>query len=397
MTGLALILALAIGQDCPDGSCAQRASGGVQVTYDQERSPEFDTGWRKYCVRVHAGRHGGSGTIIGTHEGKGLVITARHVLDNPGPASIMRNGQTYPATRLVRAATGDLAALEFDNPPSDIKQIGIADKPGQRGTMFGFGPDYPGTFHAHQGRYLGRRGKPHVYNAEWLPDDEYAFNSENGDSGGGVFDDQGHLSGVLWGGENGKSNVVSTVKLRQFLEAPATEERIFTLSPFFIKCRRISRGPTQAPQRQPVQYPPDPSQGGVTVQAPGVAVQVGPQGPQGPPGISPDLTALTAQVKANAAAIGQLTAAFQQLQSQPGVQGPPGPQGTAGAPGPRGTDGAPGKDASNTTPPLLRMNATNAAGAVVSTKDYAATVDPATGRLIYNVTMSPLTTLTTTP
>jgi hypothetical protein len=42
------------------------------------------------------------------------------------------------------------------------------------------------------------------------------------------------------------------------------------------------------------------------------------------------------------------------------------------------------------------MNATDSTGKVVSTKDYTPTQD-ASGKLIYNVTMTPSTLLNTTP
>lgn len=376
MNGLAFILALAVGQVCPGGSCA--APSRAQFI---QRGRYHDS-WQTYCVRVdiQANGHGygGSGTIIGVEGNEALVITARHVAEHQGAVTITHRGTVYPAKLLALARTGDLAAITFANPPDEVKGLRVADKPGRESVMFGYGPGDPGQLHVHGGRFLGRNVNVQQYNEQGLPDDRYAMNCEDGDSGGGVFDEQGDLSGVIYAGGNGESWVVSTAKLRQFLSAPATTERTFTLTPFFIKCKRIRREPAQTVQGPAPSVP----QPGTTNQpspkpepaTPGIAGKDGLNGKDGAAGKDADptiLNQLIAATQANTKAIADLTGQVQQIKNQP-----PTPA---------------------IQPPLLRMNATNAAGAIVSTKDYVATTDLATGKLIYNVTMSPLTTLTTTP
>src|SRR4029077_16961108 len=99
-----------------------------------------------------------------------------------------------------------------------------------------------------------------------------------------------------------------------------------------------------------------------SVQAPGVAVQVGPQGLQGlqglagkdgQPGKDADptiLNQLIAATKANTKAIADLTGQVQQIKNQPPMP--------------------------TVQPPLLRMTALNAAGGAPGTKSYETVTHP---------------------
>ncbi len=134
-----------------------------------------------------------------------------------------------------------------------------------------------GQLHAHHGVRVGSA----IPDGDSTPDHEYSFGAEHGDSGGGVIDQDGKFAGVLWGTSGGTSMVVSTAKVRRFLQCD--ERRGFALTPIGIFCWRRQDSSSRVIVRPPiVDVRPDPIEplppGG------GVSVQVGPVGPQGPPG-----------------------------------------------------------------------------------------------------------------
>ncbi len=281
MNGLALVLALAVGQDCPDGSCQVRS----RVTTASYPNPA----WEAHAVRVIVD-HGssqdlGSGTIIGSDDkGRELVVTAGHVLGRERSGIRIRyRGQVYPTRWLGMADDGDIAALEADI-PGTVRPLNIAEQAPSRAMMLGYGQT--GHLHSHSGYRVGSA----TPDGDSTPDHEYSFGAEQGDSGGGVIDPDGKFAGVLWGTSGGTSMVVSTAKVRRFLQCD--ERRGFALTPIGIFCwRRQDSGGSRVVVRPPsVEVRPDPvyvDPGPVVVSPPiggGVSVQVGPVGPRGPVG-----------------------------------------------------------------------------------------------------------------
>ncbi len=409
MNGLALILALAIGQAAP----SDRA---VRIRTDEVRGV---VGW-------------GSGTILASNErGQELVLTAKHVMRGAIHASVQYRGKGYWITRVHDSNRADLSAVEVDL-PGTFADVPISSNPGQKSQLWGF----------------GKTGAKRRYVADFLRNNpgwhEYSPTGDDGDSGAGVYDESGRLFGVFVAYiDDGSRNsvVVSSQHLCQFVGNPnaASGNKSTFIFPFFWKrvtwggvgssagscppgytCQPINQQPViQSPIVQPVPVVQSPivqpapivaSPGvGVVVSAPGTLVHVGtpaPAVPQGTPDATPPQaggaapptaaglapvtpTAAPAVVDYNAIVQAVVTA----LKNDPSMRGPAGANGVNGV---NGKDGA----AAAVTPsqlPILRMNAKNAAGVVVSTKDYSPTTDPATGKLIYDVTMNPATTLTTQP
>ena len=305
----------------------------------------------------------GSGTIFRAVGNRALVLTAKHVvrgLKTQGAVNVIHRGTTYPGTLLAVGSGGDLACIEIQR-PAGVNSIEIAEQSAANVRMVGFGSNR--SLHQHSGRYLGQ-----LDSARRIPDARYGFDPEQGDSGGGVFDSQGRLSGVLWGEEEqaGTAAVVSCAKIHRFLGAKVTEtgsgRKRVVIFPFFWKSvdwndsGQSAQSPCQPYQQpaQPLQPLPSP---GVVVQAPGVGVHVGPvlpptlpivpptgsdgtqpqsaqgtQGPQGPPGPagppgqSVDTQALTQAI------VAQVLASLPP--GKPGPVGPQGPAGPAGSPAP---------------------------------------------------------------
>ncbi len=420
MTGLALILALAIGQAAPSDRAVRIRTEGVEWNQEEQK-------WVPFTAH-------GSGTILASNDQGGeLVLTARHVLENARRVRVEFAGMSYAVTKSHRSKRADLAAVEADLPGTWV-DCQLSATPGRQAEIFGFGAK--GGLHKHPMDFL--RSNPGWH--------EYTPGGNEGDSGAGVFDQNGQLFGVFVAKDQRNSNavVVSSYELCQFVGNPnaASGNKSTFIFPFFWKrvawggansgslsvgncppgytCQPISQQPIiQSPIVQPVPVVQSPivqpapvvaSPGvGVVVSAPGTLVHVGtpaPAVPQGTPDATPPQaggaapptaaglapvtpTAAPAVVDYNAIVQAVVTA----LKNDPSMRGPAGANGVNGV---NGKDGA----AAAVTPsqlPILRMNAKNAAGVVVSTKDYSPTTDPATGKLIYDVTMNPATTLTTQP
>jgi hypothetical protein len=260
----------------------------------------------------------GSGTLLlSDGDGKELVLTARHVISRNEPVSIRWKGQKYPA-RFVRACkNGDMSVIETDV-PGTVRTLELSPTAPATARVYGYGQSR--RLHQHEMRYIGQ-----IYGEA---DDIYSRGGNEGDSGAGVFTPDGKLCGVFVAYENQTHNsvVVSARVLCNFLGSQAQAQSgsgrsRLIIFPFVWWGRQWNNGPGAVPDPtpQPVVVNPEPPSG-VSVNAPGVGVQVGAVGPQGP-------------------------------------AGPPGPVGAPGVPGPPGAS-APGVDLSGL---LARMKALESA------------------------------------
>ncbi len=368
MSGLALILALGM-------TSVQTSDLSVRIrTFDTDGA----TGY-------------GSGTILASNErGEELVLTARHVVRDAKRAWVQYGNQNYPVKRIHQSSRADLAAVETDLPGT------FADVPVSRQVTVGshlWGYGQSGGLHQHAMRFVA--GQP-----GW---NEYTPGGNEGDSGAGVWNASGQLTGVFVAKDTRNSNavVVSSAELCQFVGNPnaASGDKRTWIFPFFWKrvtwgggsgvssnacppgysCQPITASPPVIVNPPIVAMPPvdtSPPHAGVTVVAPGVGVHVGTPVPTVPPGTEPpnpgpatagsngkdglngkdgapgkdappvDIKAIVAEIIAEIKADPSLV----------GKPGPPGSPGPVGAPGPAGKDGAPGKDA--TPVDLSRMGIT---------------------------------------
>lgn len=131
---------------------------------------------------------GGSGVVVWTDGTKSLVATAKHVTPDPGTGlSVTAGGVKYPAKLALALHDVDLAILEV--------AAGLPAAPGADR-----GPDLAAPL-AHFGGSTGG-GTGRMLGWQTLSGFPYAvadYDSESGDSGAGVFDQQGRVVGVHCG------------------------------------------------------------------------------------------------------------------------------------------------------------------------------------------------------
>lgn len=157
----------------------------------------------------------GSGTLVGSEQGKGLVLTCQHLF-REGSAQItvcFPGGASAAATLLSANATWDLAALEISLPtamPVAISQQ--APREGEPLRSCGFGPD--GRYRCNSGRALGycRTGATSGYETLTL-----SGSARQGDSGGPVLNDRGELVAVIWGTDGRTVEATYCGRIRKFL------------------------------------------------------------------------------------------------------------------------------------------------------------------------------------
>lgn len=349
MNGLLFSLAL-IGQlDCPSGVCPvpqRRPTAAHLVTHVFATSTtptQADPGgstpnprWFNCIVRITNDTGRGSGTIVGKVGRKAIVLTAGHVFvdDETGQehVGVIRvykvNGEVYPGRFLGRFAAADLAAVEIDVPPGLEGTINVADVPSRIAHLFGFGSK--GKIHTHTGTY--RSGS--------LYDMEIGF----GDSGAGVFSDDGKLQGVGVG-------FARTLQGRPAVVVPLAQVQSFLSTPTccFLFRRRQRPAPVPIAGPPPVVVEPVPAPIQQPIQPAPVTVVPGPMGPQGPPGVG---------LPGPPGPPGEPGQSLPGVPGAPGPPGPPGPPGQSiqGPPGPPGA-AAPAPQVTIPPPPVLKMAA----------------------------------------
>src|SRR5579883_518301 len=138
----------------------------------------------------------GSGTVVACEKGRSLILTNRHVCPDSGVGIEVRQGnQTYAAELLGVARKADLAALAVDAEltPAVIAPVEPPDDSPVR--QWGFPAQSPMT--QKTGHTLGYCG---VHQDWGFPMFQTTIEGQPGESGAGVFDDQGRLVAVLFGG-----------------------------------------------------------------------------------------------------------------------------------------------------------------------------------------------------
>ncbi len=377
-------------QNCPNGNCPQ-----------QIRS----TAWETQSVRVRAYSGNsigiGSGVIVGVADGSALVLTNRHVIRGAQRIVVEHLG-TYYGVKVVRVSDQpnvDLAALAIVAPPG-TRTVNIAASQPATVRMYGY-DGRSGLFHRHAGALVANGSSP-----------VYGFTAHDGDSGSGIYNDQGELSGVIWGtSRDGDqfSPVVGLNDLRAFLvhetccrwfrRRQAQPPMVVQQPPVMVQPPIAVQPPVVIPA--PVQQPTI-----TTVAIPAIPGPPGLQGPQGPPGLAgpPGLSGQSVQGPMGPA--GPPGPAGNDGQSIAGTIGPIGPQGPPGTPGPPGSAGPPGAPPPITPAmiaalaPAYRLAIMNADGTPMIgsdgqavQRDYVPVLDQTTGKYMYKVSLAPDTLL----
>ena len=191
-------------------------------------------------VRVIVAERGavsyGSGTLVGTDQTLGLVVTNWHVIrDAAGPITIVfPDGFRSTATVLAADRHWDLAALAIRRP--NVRPVALAANAPRRGdplTIAGYGS---GWYKASTGRCT-----QYVSPGSGLPFEmvELDASARQGDSGGPIMNQRGELAGVLFGTGFGRTSGSHSGRVRRFLDTVAGD------------FQRLSSQSTMIAQRQP--------------------------------------------------------------------------------------------------------------------------------------------------
>lgn len=154
-----------------------------------------DPAWSSYRVWVRSGNgaSGGSATGIAAN----LVVTNVHVVGRPGvTVEVLHPLRGYQWSGQVVAIdpSADVALVHVTPASLDWVEIGSDPQPGQVCSLYGYGGD--SKLKRGVGRYLSADGS----RGDGVPVWDAEVESISGDSGSGLFDDQGRLCSVNWGG-----------------------------------------------------------------------------------------------------------------------------------------------------------------------------------------------------
>jgi len=172
-----------------------------------DQLPQRIAQWQPNVCRVRADEGGGISYGSGVYVGRGLVVTAFHVVREwktsratRGLSVTFHNGGTYQATISGWASGTDIAFLKIDAPKeANIKGVLLASADPARGSVVwkcGYGGD--GQLIWHKGTVQGYSSNGLIGGACWFRVTPYA---RSGDSGGPTFNDQGEFLGDLWGSD----------------------------------------------------------------------------------------------------------------------------------------------------------------------------------------------------
>lgn len=156
----------------------------------------------------------GSGTLVDrTDDGRqGLVLTCAHLFTE-GVGEVVVSfpaGKTHGAKLVAIDRDADLAALAISNPATECATIDFTWERGERVQACGFGPD--GNYRCASGPIVGETaGRGQTSALIGAP-------VRSGDSGGGVFDAEGHLVAVVWGEAEGVTYASAGEPLRAFMD-----------------------------------------------------------------------------------------------------------------------------------------------------------------------------------
>lgn len=215
----------------------------------------------RISVRLVDATSYGSGTLLAAENGKTVVLTNAHVVrDNANPISVHLNGKTYPAKYVIGSVVTDLPAdpvtgtqgIHVDGPDlavlevdADLGGVTLADDvPAVGETVFQMG--YGGST---DGKPVMRSGV--VIKEKFSGRLNSTIPSVQGDSGCGVFNKDGQLVGVTFGGTGTVSLAETVTTVRTYV---LQSDKKFVLFPRLrarLEAAREARAQRRAEAAQP--------------------------------------------------------------------------------------------------------------------------------------------------
>jgi hypothetical protein len=196
----------------------------------------------------------GSGTLVAGDGRTALVITCKHIFaEGRGVLTVERTNHTrYPARLLGTSRFNDISALEIPDP--GVRPLRIASQQPRAATLIGWGSTQRAW--KHRGTLTEIAGRTAFY----------SFTPEEGDSGGGAFDDTGALAGVVWGTDGSSGATVPLSDLRAALAGPACSRYFRQTStkvgnpmfPLILAAGMIGQMPPMPDKSPPAQQLPAP-------------------------------------------------------------------------------------------------------------------------------------------
>jgi hypothetical protein len=208
-------LGLGLHAAAPAPSIDQRSEAPSQAATDLRASCRIQNHLADGSTNV------GSGTLIDVTSDlqRGLILSCAHLFaEGQGRVFVeFPGGRTHGANVIALDREADLSALEVASPPDAAVSVADAVDASTPLTACGFGPR--GEFRCIRGSVIGAAETPGQVSLR------ISGAVRSGDSGGGVFDRQGRLVGVVWGQSGGVTYATSGGPLRQFLQRVTARDR----------------------------------------------------------------------------------------------------------------------------------------------------------------------------
>lgn len=153
----------------------------------------------------------GSGVVVWAEDGVSLVVTNKHVVSNGISGTVAHGGKTYPCKFVGWSEDGDVALLEVAVTLPYAKMSEKNAEPGMVVTHYGnsTGPQ-SGTV-----RFYVETTAPLL---GWSgPSMHSTYVSDSGDSGAGVYNTDGKLVAIHWGGPTGSKQAAPVSTVRRLL------------------------------------------------------------------------------------------------------------------------------------------------------------------------------------